>query len=47
MWECSSAIFGGSSVDLGESAAGGVIVDFAREWLMRCHIPDGEPVVGQ
>lgn len=34
-------------MDLGESAAGGVSMDFAWEWLMRCHVPDGESVEGQ
>lgn len=23
------------------------MVDFAWEWLMRCHVPDGESVVGR
>lgn len=45
MWECSSAISGRNSVDLGESAAGGVIVDLAWEWLMRCHFPGDESMV--
>lgn len=32
-------------MDLGESAAGGVIVDLAWEWLLGCHFPDHESVV--
>lgn len=45
-----AAVAGGSSGDLGESAAGGVTVDFAWElWerLVRRHIPAGERVLGQ
>lgn len=34
-------------MDLGESAEGGEMMDFAWEWLRRCHIPDGESVVRQ
>lgn len=45
MWDCSSAISGTNSVDLGKSAAGAVIVDLAWEWLLRCHFPDHESVV--
>lgn len=45
VWEWSPAISERNSVALGESAAGGVIVDLAWEWLMRCHFPDAESVV--
>lgn len=45
MWECFSAISGKNSVDLGDSAAGGVIVDLDWEWLLRCHFSDYESVV--
>lgn len=42
MWVYSLAISGKNLVDLGESAAGSVIVDLAWEWLMGCPFPDYE-----